>query len=202
MDQHDKEVPGSLGGDRPEAANDTVGAPAMGDEIAWAERITALEQQVAEFKDAHLRALAEGENIRRRGQRERDEAIRYGAAALGRDLLPVADNLRRAIDAVPIEERQGESPLANLVAGVEMVERELLKAFEAHQIRRIDPKGEKFDHSRHQALFEIDAASVPPGHVAEVLQVGYVLHDRLLRPAMVGVAKTGPADVARVDTVV
>ncbi|MSO76979.1 MAG: nucleotide exchange factor GrpE [Alphaproteobacteria bacterium] len=188
--------------DRPEAANEASGEPGVAAEIAVAERLAALEQQVAELKDAHLRALAEGENIRRRGQRERDEAVRYGAAGLGRDLLPVADNLRRAIDALPLEARQGEGPLANLAAGVEMVERELLKAFETHRIQRIDPKGEKFDHGRHQALFEVDAAAVPPGHVAEVLQVGYVLHDRLLRPAMVGVAKTGPADMVHVDTVV
>jgi molecular chaperone GrpE len=201
MERPDVNEPAAPLNELPEPANEAAPPSAAG-EVAAVERIAQLEQQLAELKDSHLRALAESENIRRRGQREREEAARYGAAALGRDLLAVADNLRRAIDAVPAEARQGEGALASLAAGVEMVERELLKAFEAHHIRRIDPKGEKFDHSRHQALFEVENAAVPPGHVAEVLQVGYVLHDRLLRPAMVGVAKAGMADTPHVDTVV
>ena len=155
------------------------------------ERLTALETELADVKDRLLRALAESENTRRRAQREREDALRYAAAGFAKDLLSVADNLRRALDSLPQEEA-GDERTKSLLLGVAATERELLSAFERHGIRRIDPKGERFDHNYHQAVFEVENTGQPNGTVVEVLQPGYVLHDRLLRPAMVGLAKEGP----------
>ena len=149
-----------------------------------AARIAELETEAAGLRNERLRALAEVENMRRRSERERGEASRYGATGLARDLLGVADNLRRAL-----ESGGGEG----LMEGVEMVERELSAAFARHNIARIDAEGERFDHNRHQAMFEVEAADAEPGTVVQVIQDGYLLHDRLLRPAMVGVAKAPAA---------
>ena len=133
--------------------------------------------------------FAEQENIRRRAQRELEEAVRYAASGLARDLLPTADNLRRAIESVS-EELAADEPLRQMLAGVSATERALLDAFGRHGISRIDPLGEPFDPNRHQAMFEVEDAERPAGTVAEVLQPGYLHYDRLLRPAMVGVAKS------------
>ena len=150
-----------------------------------AARIAELEAEAQALRDERLRALAEVENMRRRSERERGEASRYGATGLARDLLGVADNLRRAL-----ESGAGEG----LMEGVEMVERELSTAFARHHIARIEAEGERFDHNRHQAMFEVESADAEPGTVVQVVQDGYLLHDRLLRPAMVGVAKAPAPD--------
>ncbi len=150
-----------------------------------AARIAELEAEAQALRDERLRALAEVENLRRRSERERGEASRYGATGLARDLLGVADNLRRAL-----ESGGGEG----LMEGVEMVERELGAAFARHHIARIEAEGERFDHNRHQAMFEVETADAEPGTVVQVVQDGYLLHDRLLRPAMVGVAKALAAE--------
>ncbi len=152
-------------------------------------REAALEAEVANLKDQTLRALAEAENARRRAQKDREEAARYGAVPLIKDLLGVADNLERALAAAPEE---SEGPAAALRAGVEMTRRELAKAFEKHKVERLEPIGEKLDPHRHEALFEMPHEAIPAGHVAQVLEAGYLLHDRLIRPARVGVS-TGPA---------
>ena len=170
---------------------------APGDDPAG--RIEELEAEIAQLKDQQLRALAEAENARRRAQRDREEAQRYGAASLARDLLDVADNLRRALDSVPRERVDQDEGLKSIVEGVEMVEQSLLQAFEKHGISRVEPHGERFDHNYHQAMFEAESTEHPPGHVAQVLQIGYVLHDRLLRPALVGVAKAPANDTADGD---
>src|SRR5437868_14581797 len=177
-------------------AND-VGDAAVGEfpdegaaTVSPEERVEALEQEVAEYKDRLLRALAETENVRRRAQREREDASKYAIAGFARDLLPAADNLRRALESLPESEAKDERT-RSLLAGVAATERELLGVFERHGIKRIDPKGEVFDHNFHQAIFEAERPDQPGGSVVEVLQPGYVLHDRLLRPAMVGVAKGG-----------
>ena len=149
-----------------------------------AARIAELETEAQTLRDERLRALAEVENMRRRSERERREASRYGAAGLARDLLGIADNLRRAL-----ESGGGEG----LLEGVGMVERELGAAFARHHIARIEALGERFDHNRHQAMFEVETADAEPGAVVQVVQDGYLLHDRLLRPAMVGVAKAPAA---------
>src|SRR5712692_4962681 len=154
------------------------------------ERLAATEAELADTRERLLRALAETENARRRFQREREDTQKYAIGGFARDLLSVVDNLRRALDAVP--EAEVKDPRArSLLDGVAATERELLAAFERHGLTRIDPKGERFDHNFHQAIFEAERAGAPAGTVIEVLQPGYVLHDRLLRPAMVGVAKAG-----------
>ena len=156
------------------------------------ERIAALEAQLAESQDRLLRALAETENTRRRAQRERADAEKYGIGRFAEGLLSVADNLHRALDSLPESEAKDDRT-RSLLAGVAATERELLAVFERHGMKRIDPMGEKFDHNFHQAVFEAENSGRPAGTIVEVLQPGYVLHDRLLRPAMVGVAKGGPA---------
>ena len=151
------------------------------------------EEQIAELKDQLLRARAETENVRRRAAREKEDASRYAMANFARDMLGVSDNMHRALDAVPDEARGGDDAMGSLWQGVEMTERELLSALERHGIKRIDPVGEKFDHNLHQAMFEVPGADAEPGTVVQVVQAGYVIGDRLLRPAMVGVAKAAPA---------
>jgi molecular chaperone GrpE len=155
------------------------------------ERVIALEAELAEQKNQLLRALAETENVRRRAQREREDAVKYAVAGFAKGLLSVADNLRRALESLPDSEAKDERT-RGLLAGVAATERELLSVFEQNGVRRIDPDGERFDHNLHQAIFEAERAGKPGGVIVEVLQPGYVLHDRLLRPAMVGVAKEKP----------
>lgn len=164
-------------------------------------RIAELEEQVAQLKDQALRALADSENLRRRTDREKEQWRKFASADLAKDLLNAVDNLRRALDAVPEDRENLDDALKNVIVGVEMTEKDVLTAFEKHQIKRIDPLGEKFDYNLHQAMFEVEDPSKAPGTVVQVLAPGYVLHDRLLRAAMVGVAKGGkPDDHERIDT--
>jgi len=154
---------------------------------------TALEREHTEMKDRLLRTLAEMENLRRRTEREVADSRIYGVAAFARDLLGVADNFRRALDAVPPELRgSAEAGIKSLIEGVELTERELLKALEKNGVRQFTPQGEKFDPNLHQAMFEIPDASVPAGSVVQVMQPGYKIGERVLRPALVGVSKGGP----------
>ena len=172
-----------------DATETSVAAEAV--EPSAEERVAALETELAEQKDHLLRALAETENVRRRAQREREDALKYAVSGFAKELLSVADNLRRALDSLP-ESEVGDERTRGLLAGVAATERELLSVFERHGIQRIDPDGERFDHNLHQAIFEAERTGKPSGTIIEVLQPGYVLHDRLLRPAMVGVAKENP----------
>ncbi|CAO3429752.1 nucleotide exchange factor GrpE [Azospirillum endophyticum] len=152
------------------------------------------EDEVSHLKDRFLRALAEQENMRRRAERDRDDAVRFAASGFARDLLPSADNLRRAIESVPMEFAAAELWVQNLMAGLVATEKALLDAFAKHGILRIDPApGEPFDPHRHQAMFEVEGSGLPAGTVAQVLQPGYAQHERLLRPALVGVAGNGTA---------
>jgi len=160
--------------------------------VSLEERLLTAEAEAADFKDKALRAMAEVENIRRRAQREREDAVKYAATNVARDLLSTADNLRRALASVN-EAQIADESTRSLLTGVAATERELLADFAKNGIKRVDPKGERFDHNFHQAIFEVENTGKPAGTVVEVLQPGYVLHDRLLRPAMVGVAKGGPA---------
>jgi molecular chaperone GrpE len=182
--------PVTAAGAQPAANTDEIGA-----ETPPEARMAALEAELAEHKDRLLRALAETENTRRRAQREREEAAKYAIAGFAKDLLPAADNLRRALDSIPSSE-VADARIRSLLEGVAATERELLAAFERHGLRRIDPKGERFDHNFHQAIYEVERPDQPSGTIVEVLQPGYVLHDRLVRPAMVGVSKRaeGSAD--------
>jgi molecular chaperone GrpE len=174
----------------PETPETTPDLPDSPEAEPATERAAELESEVAKLKDQLLRALAEQENIRRRAQREREDAVKYAAQKFANDLLSAADNLRRALDSAPSAQAQDEFT-KTLLAGVAATERELLGAFEKHGIQRIDPAGEKFDHNLHQAMFELENTGKPAGTIVQVLAPGYVLQDRLLRAAMVGVAK-GP----------
>ena len=168
------------------------------------EKIEALETELAKQKEQVLRQLAETENARRRAQREREDTIRYGASALAKDLLNVADNLQRALQSVPSEARESDDVIKNLVIGIEMTEKELLSAMQKQGVEKIEPLGEKFSYDKHQAMFEVPDTGKPAGTIVELMQPGYIMHERLLRPAMVGVAKgdpeTPPGDVNHVDT--
>jgi molecular chaperone GrpE len=169
-------------------ADDTAANNNVETDLPAEARVAALEAALAEHKDRLLRALAETENARRRAQREREDVAKYAMAGFAKDLLSAADNLRRALDSLP-EAKAKDELTRNLLAGVAATERELLATFERHGIRRIDPRGEPFDHNFHQAIYEAERTEAAPGTIIEVLQPGYLLHDRLLRPAMVGVAK-------------
>ncbi len=155
-------------------------------------RIGALEAEVADLKDKLLRALAEAENVRRRAERDKIEISKYAVAGLAREILPVADNLRRALESMDEETRKANEAVETLVVGVEMTEREMLNAFERFHIKPIEALGQKFDHNLHEAMFETEDKEWPEGTVVQVLQTGYMLNDRLLRPAKVGVSKGGP----------
>ncbi|MEI9983065.1 MAG: nucleotide exchange factor GrpE [Aliidongia sp.] len=179
----------------PETPETTPDLPDSPEAEPAAERATELESEVAKLKDQLLRALAEQENIRRRAQREREDAVKYAAQKFANDLLSAADNLRRALDSTASAPPQDEFT-KTLLAGVAATERELLAAFEKHGIQRIDPAGEKFDHNLHQAMFELENTGKPAGTIVQVLAPGYVLQDRLLRAAMVGVAKGPVAEPA------
>lgn len=158
---------------------------------ALAAENTRQEEEIAELKDRMLRAAAEMENLRRRTQKDVADARSYSISGFARDMLSVGDNLRRALEHV--DEADQDSPaLKSLVEGVEMTERELVNGLEKHGVKRIDPKGEKFDPNFHQAMFEVPNTEVPNNTVMEVVQVGYVIGERVLRPAMVGVSKGGP----------
>ncbi|MCW9035516.1 MAG: nucleotide exchange factor GrpE, partial [Rhodospirillales bacterium] len=157
-----------------------------------AEEVEAMRAELAEAKDQMLRAVAEAENVRRRSQAEIRTKLKFAHTEFARDLLAVADNLSRAVDSVKPEERKADAALENLCVGVEMTAREMENAFQKVKITSIDPLGEKFDHNYHQAMFEAEDPSVPAGTVVQVLGRGYMIHDRLLRPAMVGVSKGGP----------
>jgi molecular chaperone GrpE len=157
-------------------------------------REAELEAEGAEAKERLLRALAENENLRRRAMRDLEEAHKYAITNFARELLEVADNLSRALDAVPPRAREEIDFIKNLVDGVAMTEKALLTSFERHKIAKVSPEiGEKFDHNRHQAMFEVATVDQAPGTVAQVLQPGYTIADRLLRPALVGVAKAPAA---------
>ncbi len=154
--------------------------------------VAVLEGEVASLKDQLLRAIAETENVRRRSQREREDSVKYAAAPIIRDLLGVADNLQRALESVPEELAAENEVVSNLRLGVQMTQKELMSAFERHQIRVIHPLGEKLDPHFHEAMFEIEDPEQPAGTVVQVIQAGYRLHDRLIRPARVGISKGGP----------
>jgi molecular chaperone GrpE len=154
------------------------------------EEIIALKEETAALKDRLLRLAAEMENLRKRTEREKSEATLYAATNFARDLLSVADNLGRALQALPAEEREraGEAE-KNLIAGVEVTERELLNVFQRHGIRKIEALGAKFDPNLHQAMFEVPTGEKPPGTVMQELQSGYAVGERCLRPSLVGVSK-------------
>ena len=173
---------------QPETSAAATGAAAAGDP----KPSTSLDRELAEMKDRLLRTLAEMENLRKRTEREVTDARLYGVASFARDVLGVADNIRRALEAVPAEALANAQAMKVLVDGVELTERELLKALEKNGVRQFTPQGEKFDPNVHQAMFEVPDPSVPAGSIVQVMQPGYMIGERVLRPALVSVAKGGP----------
>ncbi len=168
----------------PVAANDSGPAKPPADDPA------ALKAEVADMKDKLLRTLAEMENLRRRTEREVADQRQYAVASFARDMLTVGDNLRRAIEAVPKDQRgSGDMALDGLIDGVEMTERGLEQSLAKHGVRRVEAKGLKFDPSFHQAMFEVAMPDALPGTVAEEIQAGYAIGDRVLRPVLVSVVK-------------
>jgi molecular chaperone GrpE len=152
----------------------------------------ALAKEVAEARDKMLRTLAEMENLRKRTAREVSDARTYGITGFARDVLDIADNLQRALDAVSEEARANADPgIKSLIEGVELTERSLLNTLEKNGVRKFDPSGQKFDPNFQQAMYEVPDASVPSGTVVQVVQTGYMIGERILRPALVGVSKGG-----------
>jgi molecular chaperone GrpE len=159
------------------------------------QAVDVLKEENAQLKDKLLRTLADMENLRKRSEREKAEATLYAASNFARDLLSVADNFSRALAAVTPEQRAAADEMSsNLLAGIEVTERELMNVLERHGIRRIDAMGQKFDPHMHQAIFEVPTAEHPAGTIVQVMQNGYAIGNRCLRPALVGVAKAPAND--------
>jgi molecular chaperone GrpE len=175
----------------------TAGAPGApetaGSETTAPDPVAVLAKEAADLKDRLLRTLADMENLRRRTEREVADARVYGVTNFARDILAVADNMERAMKALDDEIRaKADAGVKALLDGVEITERELIKVMEKHGVRKVEPSGQKFDPNLHQAMFELPDASVPAGTIVQVMQPGYTIGERVLRPALVGVAKGGP----------
>ena len=159
------------------------------EDISVEQTVENQNKEIKELKDQLLRSLAESENLRKRTIKEIADAKKYSHIYFIRDLVSSVDNLQRALEAVPDDKSQLSEPIKNLVIGLEIVEKEILNTFEKHSLKQINPLGEKFDYNLHQAMFEVPTNEKEPGYVVEVSQKGYILHDRLVRPAMVGISK-------------
>jgi len=170
----------------PAAGSEAEGQRSVHDVIA------ALQAEVADYKDRWLRAQAEIENVRKRYEREKDETAKYAITKFARDIVNVGDNFQRAIDAVPAGAAEREPALKSFLEGVTLTERELLNILERHGIKRLNPKDEPFNPHVHQAMMEVQRNDVAPGTIVQVFQPGYIIEDRILRPAMVVVAKAAP----------
>ena len=158
--------------------------------------LTALIAENSDVRDRLLRTMADMENLRRRTEREKADNARYAISNFARDVLTVGDNLRRTIEHVPAEAAAQDPALKSFLDGVELTERELLNVLERHGVTRIDPVGQRFDPNCHQAMYEVENPDVPEGTVVDVMQAGYVIGDRCLRPALVAVAKGGAKQAA------
>ena len=169
-----------------------VDAETKGD-VETQDPLTAIIAERDQLKDQLLRALADTENMRRRSEREATNIRKYGHTPFARDLVGAIDNLARVVESTPENLDQADETVKSLITGIQLSWTELQSIIEKHGIKRVEPLGEKFDYNLHQAMFEVPANDQPSGIVLEVVQHGYVLHDRLLRPAMVGVSKTGDA---------
>src|SRR5262245_25984659 len=176
------------------SSDDAAPAEASANEQAKvAELVESLARESADYKDKLLRALAEMENLRRRTERQVADTRSYGIASFAADVLAVADNMHRALEAIGPELRGTTDAAAKaFIDGVELTERELLKTLEKHGVKKFDPLGERFDPNRHQAMYEVPDPSKPAGTIAQVMQAGYTIGERVLRPALVAVAKGGP----------
>ncbi|MFA5041254.1 MAG: nucleotide exchange factor GrpE [Bdellovibrionales bacterium] len=163
------------------------------------EHIADLEKQLAEMKDRVLREMADAENTRRRAQKDREETSKYAISGFAKEILVISDNFHRALEAAPTE--HSDPVVKNLIVGIDATERQLLATLERFGIKKIDPLGQVFDPHFHRVMMEIDAPDKPAGTIVQVIQAGYMIHDRLLREASVAVAKGAPS-AAPVDTTV
>ena len=173
-------------------ADVSVDPSAQADPVATPKPSTSLDRELADMKDRLLRTLADMENMRKRTEREVADARVYGVSSFARDIVGVADNMHRAMQALDDELRaKADDATKALLEGVELTERELMNVLEKNGVKRLDPLGQKFDPNRHQAMYEVEDASVPSGSVVQVMQAGYMIGERVLRPALVAVAKGG-----------
>jgi len=182
---------------QPKATDDETSAPET--ESAAPDKAGEAQAEIARLKDQLLRALAEAENTRRRAQKERDDTAKYATANFAKEMLSVADNFHRALEAVPKDVGKNDA-LKNLVAGIDATERQLQAALERFGIKKIEPLGQPFDPNFHRAMMEMEDTDQPPGTVVQVLQPGYIIYDRLLREALVAVAKGAGPVAPKVDT--
>tara|TARA_B100000886_G_scaffold321431_1_gene263629 strand:- start:56 stop:682 length:627 start_codon:yes stop_codon:yes gene_type:complete len=174
----------------PVTDTDPVNADESGDkDISIENTVENQKKEIQDLKDQLLRSLADSENLRKRTVKEIADAKKYSHITFVRDLVSSVDNLQRALKAVPVDKSQLSEPIKNLIIGLEIVEKEVINTFEKHNLREISPLNEKFDYNLHQAMFEVPTTEKEPGYVVEVSQKGYLLHDRLVRPAMVGISK-------------
>ena len=153
------------------------------------EIVLELEQKIVDLKDQLMRSLADGENLRKRTQKDIEHAKKYSHISFIKELVSSVDNLQRALQSIPEDTSSLPEPIKNLIVGLEIVEKEVISTLEKHNVKQINPLGEKFDYNFHQAMFEVVTNESDPGTVVEVSQKGYLLYDRLVRPAMVGIAK-------------
>ncbi len=178
-----------------EQAHEEMASDVMEEDVAPAAEY---ETEIAEMKDQLVRAAAEMENVRKRAERDLEEANKYAISGFARNMISVLENLQRAVESIPDELKQEHEAVKNLSDGVEMTLRELLAIFEKYGVTRVHPQGEKFDHNFHQAVSQVSDPKAEDGTILQVLQAGYVIHDRLLQPAMVVVAKN--ADDEQLNT--
>jgi len=193
-DEKSKQTPGENAGENGDLPEDDAATPEQGEaEVSgWgAGELEALKEENADLKDRLLRAAAEMENLRRRTERDKSDTAKFAVSNFARDTLTIADNIARAIAHVPEDAAEEDPALKSFLDGMKVTERELMNVMERHGIARLDPKGERFDPNKHQAMFEVDDKDVAEGTIVEVVQAGYVIADRILRPAMVGIAKGG-----------
>ena len=153
------------------------------------EIVLELEQKIVDLKDQLMRSLADGENLRKRTQKDIEHAKKYSHISFIKELVSSVDNLQRALQSIPEDTSSLPEPIKNLIVGLEIVEKEVISTLEKHNVKQINPLGEKFDYNFHQAMFEVVTNESDSGTVVEVSQKGYLLYDRLVRPAMVGIAK-------------
>ena len=186
-----------------EEPQETAAAPAqeLSPEEQLQAEITRLTEELAKTRDQWVRAVAEVDNVRKRSQRDMEDNARYAISGFARDMVSVLENLKRASDSVPVSERANNPLLKTIGEGVDLTLKEMLSIFTNNGIKRVDPLDAKFDHNLHQAVAQVERDDVAPGTVVQVVQAGYVIHDRLLQPAMVVVSKAGEAS-KKVDTTV
>ena len=179
----------TAGDDVPLPENEVAESAPDGELAAAKTKIAELEKKIVEIKDQALRALAEADNTRKRAERAKEDTAKFAVSSFARDLLSVADNLRRALGAMPPEAREKNPELINIHTGISAIERDLLRVFENNGIKRIDPINQKFDANQHEVMFEVESPNQPAGTVVQVIDPGFLIHERLLRPARVGVSK-------------